>query len=29
MILLDFKLGFGFMRLPVINNNPMDIDYEK
>ena len=28
-MLFDFKLGFGFMRLPIISDNPSDIDYEK
>ena len=25
----DFKLGFGFMRLPLTNDNSSEIDYEK
>lgn len=29
MKLFDFKLGFGFMRLPLINDDTSDIDYEK
>ena len=28
-MLFDFKLGFGFMRLPILNDNLNDIDYEK
>ena len=26
--MVNLKLGFGFMRLPVINENPSDINYE-